>query len=93
MPEDCHHIKLEVAYNNWVLSCLAIISLLFPLSTLDQFHSTVIQTNHSTVIQTTQVYMYIYGIKEKKTFTSKYFAQMLLQLSVTFHFTSLLNHK
>ena len=85
MPEDCHHIKLEVAYNNWVLSCLAIISLLFPLSTLDQFHST--------VIQITQVYMYIYGIKEKRTFTSKYFAQMLLQLSVTFHFTSLLNHK
>ena len=85
MPEDCHHIKLEVAYNNWVLSCLAIISLLFPLSTPDQFHST--------VIQTTQVYMYIYGIKEKKTFTSKYFAQMLPQLSVTFHFTSLLNHK
>ena len=85
MPEDCHHIKLEVAYNNWVLSCLAIISLLFPLSTLDQFNST--------VIQITQVYMYIYGIKEKRTFTSKYFAQMLLQLSVTFHFTSLLNHK
>ena len=52
MPEDCFHIKLEVAYNNWDSSYPIMISLLFPLSTLDQFHST--------VIQTIQVYIYIY---------------------------------
>ena len=45
-------MKLEVAYNNWVLPYPFIISLLFPLSTLGHFCST--------VIQALQVYIYIY---------------------------------
>ena len=45
LSQDSCCIKLEVVYNNWVLSCPTIISfLLFLLSILDQFHSTVIQT-------------------------------------------------
>ena len=59
-------MKLEVAYNKWILTSPILISLLFPLSTLDQFHATAIQTiqvcvyTHTHTHTHTHTYIYIY---------------------------------
>ena len=53
-------MKLEVAYNKWILTSPVLISLLFPLSTLDQFHATAIQTIQVCVYTHTHTYIYIF---------------------------------
>ena len=53
-------MKLEVAYNKWILTSPILVLLLFPLSTLDQFHATAIQTIQVCVYTHTHIYIFHY---------------------------------